>query len=393
MSQLLYRPVCTVSRNSCIRNAVYEVLSQIKLPDLNGKNVLLKPNIGRDIAESRGINTDPSVTEAVFHFLKERYRARFFIGDSPILGVKTWRAFLSSGYETLINQKDLQFIDLDSRRPVQIPVDNGSLLKDIKVTGFFHEMDYIVSIPVLKMHMHTGASLSLKNMKGLLYKREKVKLHQLHADDSIKQGYKELDIAIADLANVIQPDLAIIDARYAQEGMGPSAGNWVEMNTIVASTDFLAADIVALNLVKLGIEHVPHLELISKRQSGVYTISDIATIPEDISPYQTDFETPPDNLKIENQMVNLVDVGSCSACMSTIYLFAKNNRPLIERYFNEYGQLNLAVGKNLTAVPAGSIIIGNCAGELQEEGVFVMGCPPTQTALKQIIEERIKKRG
>lgn len=379
-------PVCAISRNRNIKAAVFDALSRIDIPDLTGKNVLLKPNIGRNVAESRGINTSPEVCGAVYQFLKEKYDADFFIGDSPILGVKTREAFLSSGYESLIKQEDLHFIDLDTRKPIVLPIENGRLLKDVKVTGFFHDMDYIVSIPVLKMHMHTGASLSFKNMKGLLYKREKVRLHQLQADDTVKRGYKELDIAIADLANVLKPDVAVIDAYYAQEGMGPSAGNCVKMDTIIASTDFLAADIVALNIVRLEIEHTPHLMLISKQTSGVYSVKDITTIPADIEPFKRDFRTPPHDLKIENPMVNLIDEGSCSACQSSIFLFVKNNEPLIRDYFSEYGQLNLAVGKNVTNVPKGSIIYGNCADCHKDRGIFIRGCPPTQTELKLAIE-------
>lgn len=386
------KPICAISKNQSIKKAVFDALSRVDIPDLNGKNVLLKPNIGRDVRKNRGINTSPAVTSSVYQFLREKYDANFYIGDSPILGVKTWRAFLSSGYESLINEKDLHFIDLDSREPILLPIENGRLLRDVKVTGFFHDMDYIISVPVLKMHMHTGASLSFKNMKGLLYKREKVRLHQLQADDTVTRGYRELDIAIADLANVLEPDLAVIDAYYAQEGMGPSAGNRIKMNTIIASTDYLAADIVALDIVRLDIEHVPHLKLISKQKSGVYSIRDVTTIPADIESFRTDFKIPPHDLKIENHMVNLIDVGSCSACQSSIFLFVNNNESLIHKYFNEYGQLNLVIGKNVIDVPDGSIIYGNCADCHKHKGAFIKGCPPTQTLLKQTIEKTVQKK-
>ena len=244
------KPVCAISKNQNIRQAVFDALSQIDLPDLNGKKILLKPNVGRNVKKHLGINTSPTVVNAVYDFLRARFDATFFLGDSPILGVKTKEAFISSGYGFLMNERNLNFIDLDSIKPAVIPIENGRILKTIKLTGFIHDFDYIVSIPVLKMHMHTGASLSFKNMKGLIYKREKVKLHQLLATEQIKRGNKELDIAIADLANAIEPDLAVIDAYYAQEGMGPSAGHRKKLNTIIASTDYLAADIVALAIVK-----------------------------------------------------------------------------------------------------------------------------------------------
>jgi uncharacterized protein (DUF362 family) len=385
------KPVCAIVKDRSAKRAVFSALSHIDIPDLNGMNVLLKPNIGRNVAKNTGINTNPAVTHAVYQFLRERFRASFYIGDSPILGVKTREAFASSGHGFLTKRKGLQFVDLDGKKPTALLLKNGRILKEIKVTGYLRDMDYIVSIPVLKMHMHTGASLSFKNMKGLLYGREKVKLHQLQADEKITRGYRDLDVAIADLAQILKPDLAVIDATYAQEGMGPSAGNRKRLDTVIASADYLAADIVALDVVKQSIKQVPHLAMIADQQAGVHSIDDIATIPADISAFRSDFAPPPQDIKIDNHMINLIDVGSCSACLSSIFLFAANNKPLIQQFFNEYGQLHLAVGKNLDTIPRDAILIGKCAQRRNHKGRYIKGCPPTQTLLKQAIERLISK--
>ena len=240
------------------------------------------------------------------------------------------------------------------------------------------------------MHMHTGASLSFKNMKGLLYKREKVTLHQLHAPRRRKRGYRELDLAIADLAIVMQPDLAVIDAHYAQEGMGPSAGDRRKLNTIIASTDFLAADLVALSLVRLDIRHVPHLELIAEQKSGVHSIRDIQTIPDDIEPFRSDFAVPPSEISIKNHKVNVIEAGSCSACQSTVFLFLKNNERLIDDYFIENDRLNIAIGNGVKEVPKETILVGNCTSCHKRRGIFLKGCPPSQTILKEVLEKRVK---
>ena len=100
------------------------------------------------------------IIEAVFDYLKHTYRANFFIGDSPISGVIGREAFVESGYNPLINRKDLLFLDLDSRKPITLKITDGKILNEIKVSGYLNDFDYIISIPVLKMHMHTGASLS-----------------------------------------------------------------------------------------------------------------------------------------------------------------------------------------------------------------------------------------
>ncbi|MFW9825479.1 MAG: DUF362 domain-containing protein, partial [Candidatus Thorarchaeota archaeon] len=246
------KPLVSLTRNKNITEAVIFCLDNLRLPDLTGKNVLLKPNVGREVDPQTGINTNPDVVSAIYFYLKERYDAKFLIGDSPIINTNTQLAFEKSGYSSLLEDEDLHFLDLDEPPPILKQIPKGKLLKKIKLSGYWNEFDYIISIPVLKMHMHTGASLGFKNLKGLIYKREKITLHHLQAPKLINkikksmENIKELDIAIADLAHIIKPNLNIIDASYVQEGMGPSSGNCVRMDTIIASTNYIAADMIAL---------------------------------------------------------------------------------------------------------------------------------------------------
>jgi uncharacterized protein (DUF362 family) len=73
----------------------------------------------------------------------------------------------------------------------------------------------------MKTHMHTRVTLSIKNMKGLLWRREKARFHQLQYDETITQGDKELDIAISDMASVLLPRLAVIDGTVGMEDSLP----------------------------------------------------------------------------------------------------------------------------------------------------------------------------
>ncbi|MFW9894922.1 MAG: DUF362 domain-containing protein, partial [Candidatus Thorarchaeota archaeon] len=298
-------PLVSLARNENIIEAVISCLDNLKIPDLTGQNVLLKPNVGREVDPRTGVNTNPDVVSAIYFYLKERYDAKFLIGDSPIINTNTQLAFEKSGYSSLLEDENLHFLDLDEPSPILKQIPKGKLLKKIKLSGYWNEFDYIISIPVLKMHMHTGASLSFKNLKGLIYKREKISLHHLQAPkliDKIKkvmENVKELDIAIADLAHIIKPNLNIIDASYVQEGMGPSSGNCVRMDTIIASTNYLAADMVALALTQptWTLENVPHLKLISNMIKNMpKTQEDIITIPEDIEQFIKPLEPPPKSI-------------------------------------------------------------------------------------------------
>ena len=186
------KPIVSVAYNENITQAVNLALDRINLPDLSGKTVLLKPNVGREVNPRTSINTNPDVVKALFNYLKSRFKARFLIGDSPIINTETRKAFEQSGYSELINDPELYFVDLDSKPFIEVDIPNGKILKTIKLTGFLNEIDYIISIPVLKMHMHTGATLSFKNLKGLIFKRNKITLHHLQAPDIIKNVQKSM---------------------------------------------------------------------------------------------------------------------------------------------------------------------------------------------------------
>ena len=400
--KLKNRPVVSVARSKNITLAVKSCLDQLRIPDLTGKNILLKPNVGREVEPNQAINTNPEVVRAVFNYLKDHFKANYFIGDSPIINTDTKKAFEQSGYSELINNEGLHFIDLDDRPPIELEIKKGKILKKIKVTGYWDEIDYVISIPVLKMHMHTGASLSFKNLKGLIYKKNKITLHHLQAPEIIEQmknpkkEIKELDVAIADLAHVIHPDLAIIDASYAQEGMGPSSGNPVKLDTIIASTNYLAADIIALVLTQpeWTLEDVPHLKLISDLlPNAPKSHEDIITIPESIQEFIKPLEPPPTSISIKYKNVNLIDIDSCSACLSTIFNLLKSNKEFIDKNFTAEKPLNLAIGKGIkeSDLYDDTFLIGNCTYEQHENGIFIKGCTPVESTILKIIKENLRK--
>jgi len=394
------KPIVSIAHNEDIASAVKSSLDHLEIPDLAGKTVLLKPNVGRETTPNLGINTNVEVVSAVFYYLKDKFNAKYIIGDSPIINVDTVTAFKQSGYADLLNNKDLHFVDLDEPSPIELEIENGRILKKIKVTGYWNEIDYIISIPVLKMHMHTNASLSFKNLKGLIYKREKITLHHLRAPEILKQlknskkQIKELDVAISDLARIIHPDLAIIDASYAQEGMGPSSGNCLKLDTIISSTDYLAADIIALALTQpqWSLEDVPHLQLISELiPNAPRSREDIITIPETIQDFIKPLEPPPTSINIKYENVNLIDIESCSACLSTIFNLLKNNKDFLDDHFTPKNPLNLAIGKGIkqSDLYDNTFLIGNCTSNLREDGIFIKGCTPVESTVLHKIKKNL----
>lgn len=97
----------------------------------------------------------------------------------------------------------------------------------------------LINIPTAKSHSATGVSLGIKNLMGLVWDR--TAFHEK----------MELNRAIAEQLFIIKPKLTIVDCIHALLTRGPSGpGKTVELNTVVASVDPVAADSYTVGLAR-----------------------------------------------------------------------------------------------------------------------------------------------
>jgi len=358
-----------------------KALQNFPLPNLKGKRVLIKPNAARLASPGEGVTTHPWVVAATIDHLKEKGVEDIVIGESCIFGVDAREAFRVTGLKEISEKREVKLIDLDQGGPVEIAIPKGKLLKKIKVPAILRSFNFIVSIPVMKTHMHTQVTLSIKNMKGLLWRREKVRLHQLRYDKRITRGHKELDIAISEMASVLFPDLSIIDGTVGMEGMGPAYGRMKKMGMILVGNNPLSTDAVATRLMGFDPEEVPHLRLSAKKGLGEIQLKKISIQPEDYLKWESHFDPPPSKLSIHFPGIIIHDEGSCSACLSTLLVFLQSYHPqLLDRYLKKEN-IHIGLGKYLNTCPKGTILIGNCTSKLKSKGIFIHGCPPVASQI------------
>jgi hypothetical protein len=235
--------------------------------------------------------------------------------------------------------------------------------------------------------MHTGVTLGIKNMKGCLYRREKIRYHQLVPRDDSESEVKTLDLAISDLATILLPQITVIDGYIGMEGLGPSGGEPIKSDFAVASINALGADIIGCVIMGKDPSLVPHLQLIAERlsepiQPGQYEVS-----PGDFSIHAVQFRDPPTDISLHYPDVVLYDQESCSACLSTVMLFLKRFKGDLEAYKSEDGKLRLAIGKGIRRedIEKGTILIGNCV-KINDDGfINIKGCPPVATRIYKAI--------
>jgi uncharacterized protein (DUF362 family) len=325
-----------------------------------------------------GVTTHPQVVAAAIDAFREA-GANVAVGESPITGVTALEAFEISGVAAVAKARDCPLIDMDVRHHVAVKITDGVAIESLKVCREIAEFEIIVSIPVMKTHMHTGVTLSVKNMKGCLWRRSKVDLHMLPR--LAEHEEKPLDIAIADMSSVLRPHLSIIDGTIGMEGLGPSAGNPKPLGAVVVGVDAFAADSLACALMGISARDVPHLRMGAERGYGVIDLDQMDVQPENWKDVQSPFARPPEHLSIEFTGFSILDSQSCSACQSTLLMFLRKYGQQLRDTTPDDKDIVIAIGKGHRELPTGALCVGNCTARHRNCCVFVSGCPPVASEI------------
>ncbi len=363
-----------------------EALKNVNVSAVRNKRILLKPNAGRLARTGEGATTDHRVVAAAIDVF-QKAGAHVAVGESPIVGVKALEAFETCGIAEVARSRNCPLIDMDENPGIKIEIPAGLAIDSLVLCSEILEFDYIVSIPVMKMHMHTGVTLSVKNMKGCLWRRSKVEFHMLPPVDGYDE--KPINLAISDMAGVLLPHLSIIDGTVGMQGLGPSAGEAKPLGVVAAGSDALAVDAVACRLMGTKAENIPHLTISAARGYGTIDIKNISVTPSNWGGLASTFDPPPKNLAINFPNVRILDENSCSACQSTLLLLLKYHGDQIMKRFPKNKVLHIAIGKGHENLPPDTLCIGNCTAKHRKKGIFVKGCPPVGSEILNTISDYV----
>jgi uncharacterized protein (DUF362 family)/Pyruvate/2-oxoacid:ferredoxin oxidoreductase delta subunit len=209
--------------------------------DVRGKIVLLKLNIVFDSPPEKAIVTHPVFLEAVIRLVKERGAARILVGDSPGLQKPNFTAKLSGLGEAALRM-GAEWVDF-TREKTDIPCPDGKSLKQFSLTAAVKEADCVISLPKLKTHQlmyYTGA---MKNLFGLV---PSVAKSPMHVRFPSREAFAAM---IVDLNAAVKPHYALMDAITGMEGPGPGSGDPRRIGLVLASSNLLAMDIAASDII------------------------------------------------------------------------------------------------------------------------------------------------
>ena len=113
-------------------------------------------------------------------------------------------------------------------------------------------------------------------------------------------GFRGINYNLFDLAPKLHPHLALIDGFEGMEGNGPNNGAPVDHRVCIASTDWLAADRVGVELMGVDFAKVGYLNYCAQTGLGETDLNKIEIIGERISDHIKTYKLS-DN--IEKQLI------------------------------------------------------------------------------------------
>ncbi len=251
-------------------------------PPLEGKTVLLKPNILGAMGPEKHVNTHPAIVRAAIEAVERRGPARVMVGDNS--GMRAYGSNEKTAEVAGIRQvAGDRYVNLGAS-PVKTPVDSA-FAEHLAVSREVLECDVLVSLPKMKTHVATGITGAIKNTYGHLVGGEKTRLHR-----EAQGGLLAFARAVVDVYQVRPPDLVVMDAVTAMEGQGPSGGRPRDVGRVLASTDAVALDTVMAAMMGLEPRTVPMLKEAEDRGLGTADLEEIEIDgPLEVVP---DFKTP-----------------------------------------------------------------------------------------------------
>ncbi|MDO5724956.1 MAG: DUF362 domain-containing protein [Tissierellia bacterium] len=365
-----------------------EILEGIITEDINNKTILLKPNVGFMGEPRKGLSTHPEVIRGLIKYFKSKNAAKIYVGDSSVIGINTVEALKSAGITKVCEEEGAICIDLNDSPPIDMKITDGYVVDSILLSSIIYDVDIVVSVGVMKTHMHTGASLSIKNMKGAMYRREKNKLHRLTKRPPAGRTERSLDFGILDLTTVCYPDYAVIDGTVGMEGFGPSGGTPKPIGLLLASKSAVACDMIALKLMGMELSDVGHVKLVAERDNIDY--ENIEVKPSDYMKYFDKFQTPKEaRLELGCDALVYKDESACSACHATLTQFLRYHS---DKFKDEKEPYYIFAGKDIDPEEIKkygdrAFLLGACTAKFKKLAPFCKGCPPVTSELLKLIKK------
>jgi uncharacterized protein (DUF362 family) len=229
-------------------NKAIELLGGIERFVKPSETVAIKPNVAFASTPMLGATAHPELVAATVRLCYKAGAKQVYVTDNPINDPAS--CFTISGIRKAASKARARVMLPKNHHFKHTTLENGKLIKNWPIFfGPFANVDKLIGITPVKHHERAGASMSMKNWYGLLGGRRNI-FHQ------------DINTIIAELAMMVKPTLVILDGTEVMMTNGPTGGSVSDLrrtNTLIASTDMVAADSYGCSLLNLKVSDLPYL--------------------------------------------------------------------------------------------------------------------------------------
>ncbi len=221
----------------------------------SGERVTIKPNIGWDRTPQQAANTNPLLVAEMTRLCLQAGASEVIISDIPCNDPR--RTFLRSGIKEAAEKAGAKVYMQDPEDLLTIDM-GGKILHKWPVLKYFVQTDRLINMPIVKQHSLSQCTIGMKNFYGILGGRRS----QLH---------QNIDQSIVDLASFCRPTLTVVDATRVLTRGGPQGGSLGDVaveNSVICSTDMVAADSRGCEYLGLTGDLVGHIDAAYKAGLG-----------------------------------------------------------------------------------------------------------------------------
>jgi uncharacterized protein (DUF362 family) len=223
-----------------------------------GETVAIKPNVAFATSAMLCATANPELVAEVVRLCYNRGKAKkVIVTDNPINDPAS--CFTLSGIGKAASSAGAEVVLPKAQFFKHTSLASGKLIKDWPILYEpFEKVDKLIGIAPVKNHHRAGASLTMKNWYGILGGRRNI-FHQ------------DINNIIAELAMMVRPTLVILDGTEVMITNGPTGGSISDLkrvNTLIASTDCVAADSCGCGLLDMKVSDLPYLAMAEKGGAG-----------------------------------------------------------------------------------------------------------------------------
>ena len=306
------------------------------------ERILIKPNFGCHKTALTGATTDLRTLASLIQMLQSHGYSDIVVGDGGMAGYLKINILGYLGVPALCKKYGVPVLDLNRDDAVLVKLRSGARVR-ISKTALESQ---IINLAKLKTHVLTIVTLGIKNLLGCVVGSDKREVH-LHG----------LDENLANLPSVVKPNLTIIEGLWGMEGRGPVAGKPKKSDLIIASSDVIAADVVASRVMGFNPFGIRHISYAIEMASRPYTWRDIRILGTPVTNAITPFEAATPTRLEANPYVNrlkhlirgnpLYPVATTLMSSKTVATLFKDLGILQEEIDYEPSVRSLSVDKNV----------------------------------------------